>query len=238
MITIVRFYANAKDAEKAVANLKADGFGADAINHIKPTDEGDPAARVGQAIDAGHLPEFSKSTVSQALGRKRHVVSISVVYGRARPAIRVLEGCNPVDEEELPESYSTLEGLRLMSDILAIPMLSKRRHYTVSSSEGLAGFRFVFANVLGLGLLSSKAAPLSNAVGMKTLSEPKKDWHTSMGMALKSDDPAPLSSKLGMKTVLPRKTEWTSSFGFPLLSSSAAPFSKAFGLPVLTEKKG
>jgi hypothetical protein len=241
MIPIVRFYANAKNAEQAVKHLKADGFDSESIYHLKPSGEGegdaDPADRVAQEVDAGRLPKASQAAVTQALGQSRHVVSVYVTYGRGRPAVRILEDCDPVELEALPESYSNLEGARLMSEVMGIPMISQRRHYTISSSTGLAGFRFVFGNVLGLGLTSGKAAPLSDTVGLKTVYARKKDWKTSLGLPLQANDAAPLSSKLGMKTVLERKKAWTSSFGLPLQASSSAPFSNALGLPVLTEKK-
>ena len=239
MISIVRFYATADKAEKAVKDLKAGGFAADAIHHLEPGDDAqsDAAARVRTEVDAGRVPEVGRQAVRHALERARHVVSVEVVYGQARPAMDILDACGPVDEDAVPESYSSLEAARLMSDVLGLSTTSARRHYLVPGEGKLAGFRFVFANVLGLGLTSNKAAPLSETVGMKTVAERKKDWRTSMGLSLQANDPAPLSNKLGMKTVLARKPEWTSSFGLPLLSRSAAPLSGAFGLPVLTAKK-
>ena len=239
MISIVRFYANAEKANKAVKDLKAGGFAADAIHHLKPGDEAQPelATRVRNEVEAGRIPEVGRHAVRRALGQARHVVSVDVVYGQARPAMDIMDACDPVDADAVPESYSSLETARLMSEALGLRMISQRRHFTVPGEGALAGFRFVFANVLGLGPTSNKAAPLSDTVGMKTVTERKKDWRTSMGLALRANDPAPLSNKLGMKTVVARKPEWTSSFGLPLLSGSAAPLSKAFGQPVLTARK-
>ena len=239
MISIVRFYTNAEKANKAVKDLKAGGFAADAIHHLKPgaEAEADVAARVRTEVEAGRVPEVGRDAVRRALGRSRHVVAVNVIYGQARPAMDIMDACDPVDEELVPESYSSLESARLMSEALGLPMISARRHFLVPGEGGLAGFRFVFANLLGLRLTSNKAAPLSDTVGMKTVTERKKDWRTSMGLALQAGEAAPLSNKLGMKTVLALKPEWTSSFGLPLLSGSAAPFSKAFGLPLLSAKK-
>ncbi len=241
MIPIVRFYANAKNAEKAVKDLKADGFEADAIHHLKPAAEGetqaDPAERVVQEVAAGRLPKQSQKPATQALSQSRHVVSVYVTYGCARPAVRILDACDPVDEDQLPESFSNLADSRLTSEVLGIPMLSERRFFTISSSTGLSNFRFVMPNVLGLKLISNKAAPLSGAVGLKTLSTPKKDRKSSFGLPLQSKNPAPLSNKLGIKTLTTRKSERTTSFGLPLQSKSAAPLSSALGFPVLTEKK-
>ena len=239
MISIVRFYANAEKAEKAVKDLKAGGFAADGIHHLKPDDDAqaDLTARVRKEVDAGRVPAAGQDAVRRALGRARHVVSADVVYGQARPAMDIMDACGPVDEDAVAESYSSLETARLMSEVLGLSTISERRYYTIPAEGKLAGFRFVFANVLGLGLTSNKAAPLSDAAGIKTVLERKKDWRTSMGLSLQANDPAPLSGKLGLKTVLARKPEWTSSFGLPLLSGSAAPLSGALALPVLTAKR-
>ncbi|MBK1698656.1 hypothetical protein [Rhodovibrio salinarum] len=235
MTPIVRFYANAKNAEKAVKELKADGFDAANIHHFQPSAEGesDPSKRVGEEIAAGHLPQSSQGPVERALAQGRHVVSVYATYGRARPAVRILDACDPVEDEILPESYSGLEETRLTSEAFGIPMLTKRRFFTISSETGLASFRHLF----GGGLLTNKPAPFSGAFGLKTLSERKTNWESSMGLPLRIDNPAWLSSKLGMKTLLSRKSEWTSSFGLPLLSKSPAPLSAVLGLPVLTQKK-
>jgi hypothetical protein len=192
---------------------------------------------VAAEIEAGRLPPDSSRVVAEALRQGRHVVTVFTAYGAGRPAQQILDACSPVDAEDLPESYTESKEPRLMSEALGLPMISKRRFFTIDERNGLAKFRLVLGNFFGLPPVIRKAAPLSSAVGMKTLQDRPKDWQKSLGLPLLSDKgPAPLSSAVGMKTVSERPKGWTRSLGLPLLSTSAAPLSEALGLPVLKRK--
>jgi hypothetical protein len=193
---------------------------------------------VAQEIGAGRLPPECKQVAAQAQRDGRHVVTVYAAYGAGQAAVRIMDSCSPVEDERLPESFGDNAEPRLMSEAYGIPLLTKRRFFTISETQGLSKFRFVLGNFFGLPLTSKKAAPLSSATGMKVLKERPKSWTKSMGMPLlSSKGPAPLSSAVGMKTVVGRKKQWTSSMGLPLQSKSAAPFSEALGFPVLTQKK-
>lgn len=95
-------------------------------------------------------------------------------------------------------------------------------------------------------MLSHDPSPLSDALGMPTLSRTRSSASLAQGFSLSKllgiplliNSAAPLSSPIGIPTLLKEKKNRTSSFGLPLLSKSATPLSSAFRLRVLSKQKG
>ncbi len=100
-----------------------------------------------------------------------------------------------------------------LSTILGLPALSHGRSVLSRLFGELASAHFA---LFGRSALSSRAAPLSSLVGLKTLSgRSGPSWSRSFGLPiLTSGSP--------------------SSFGLPLLSRNPAPLSSLFGLRVLS----
>lgn len=93
----------------------------------------------------------------------------------------------------------------------------------------------------------SESAPLSDALGIPTLSKfesatelVNSRWALSgnFGIPLLSKSAAPLSSLFRIKVLTRAKRDWRSSFGLPLLSNKAAPLSSLFGMKtIITPRK-
>ena len=94
-------------------------------------------------------------------------------------------------------------------------------------------------------LLPHDPSPLSDALGIPTLSRVRSSTSLAKGFSLSGmfgiplliNSAAPLSSPIGIPTLLKSKKNRTSSFGLPLLSKSATPLSSTFGLRVLSKQK-
>lgn len=237
MIPITRIYASAADADKAVAKLKQEGFPESRIALLKADDQTDPAKQVTDAIEAERLPRVYKKIATEGLQQGRCVVTVHTLFGEGQSAELTMDAAGPVETERMPE-WPVWES-RLVSAAYGVPLLTKRRFMTVSDGSALLSKRrFTLPNVLGLGLLSNKAAPLSDALNMPTLRERPKTWTKSMGLDLLKKEPAPLSSRLGMKLLLERHKNWQTSLGLPIQSKNPHPLSSLLGLPVLTKRKG
>lgn len=199
MIPVFRIYASDADADNAVNKLKEAGFPTRAIRVVKPSEISDPEKGVAEAIKAERLPSFYRRVASRALKDGRSLVTIYAQFGEGQAAQIVMDEAGPVDTETLPE-WPTADN-RTVSGMFGMPLLSSEQYSTVSRSTGLSNFQYVFQSFFGLGLLTSKAAPLSDATGMSTVTSRPKEWTKSMGMSLLSDNPAPLSSAIGLRTV-------------------------------------
>jgi hypothetical protein len=236
MIPLTRLYASEADAKKAVTNLKKEGFPDNQIALLKPDDQTAPEQLVDEAVRAERLPRVYKNIATESLKQGRCVLTVHTLFGEGQAAELTMDAAGPVDTERLP-AWPTADT-RLVSAMYGVPLLAKRRFNTVSDSSALLSKkRFTLANVLGLGLLSNKAAPLSDALNIPTLRERPKTWTKSMGFPLLKSDAAPLSSALGLKPLLARHTNWQNSMGFPLLSRDPHPLSSMLGLPLLTKRK-
>lgn len=199
MIPVFRIFANDADADNAVQKLKDDGFPARSIHVVKPGDVSDAAKGVAEAVKAGRVPSFYRRVATESLQEGKSLVTIYAQFGEGQAAQLVLDGAGPVDVERMPEWPKS--DTRTASGMFGIPLLAKEPYTTVSRTTGLSSFQYVFESFLGMGLLLKKAAPLSEAVGLSTVTSRPKAWTKSMGMSLLSDNPAPLSSAIGLKTV-------------------------------------
>jgi hypothetical protein len=236
MIPLTRLYASEADAKKAVTNLKKAGFPDTQIALLKPEDQATPETQVDEAVRAERLPRVYKKIATESLEQGRCVVTIYTLFGEGQAAQLTMDAAGPVDTDRLPE-WPTADT-RLVSAMYGVPLLAKRRFNTVSDSSALLSKkRFTVPSLLGMGLLSSKAAPLSDALNIPALRERPKTWTKSMGFPLLKNNPAPLSSALGIKPLLERHKNWQNSMGFPILSRDPHPLSTMLGLPVLTKRK-
>lgn len=228
MTPTVRLYDSEERAREAARALVDDAFRADSICVLAPV-SGSAEEAVDRAIRDDAFPGSYRTTAIRALGRGLFVVSVDAPFGHGVVARRILDQCEPVDTESVPPysaghpaPFSEMLGLPVLSDAHSMIELPQRNSYT-------------FGSFLGIGLQSSKAAPLSSVLGMPTAS--RGPGERSFGMSLLSSNPAPLSSMFALKTVSAPKKDWTLSFGFPLLSRNPAPLSSLFGIPTLLKKR-
>jgi hypothetical protein len=105
-----------------------------------------------------------------------------------------------------------------MSGLMGVPPLTGNRTGQSASPDNLLPSTWTFSSWFGLGLLSTKASPLSSMFGLRTLSADPNPGTSSFGIPLSSNKPAALSSL----------------FGLPVLSRHPTPLSSPFGLPVLS----
>lgn len=228
----VRMYGSEKNARDAATRLKEAGFAEESIVLVTPA-SGKTGDDVANAVKAGNLLGHAASFYAERVRDGRSLVVVRAPFGRGQAAKEILDACSPVDTDLAPPAAPEAEWGR------GAPF------------SRAAGMRV---------LLRDSPAPMSQALGIPTLSRglsflysffgelTKHDYSLSggLGMRLLSDNPAPLSSMFGMSTISTPRGEWTHSCGLPLLSGKApfsslsdnpAPLSSALGLPLLTGKR-
>lgn len=225
---VIGIYRSEPAAEAADAALARDGF--DDRRVIHPGEDGEARARAAAA--EGYLPSGLARIYGRLLVEGASVVVVRPPFGEGGAAERIVRRS---EGYEAPPAAPPPRNPAPFSQAFEIPVLTSSRSHTELMSK------WSFSDFLGLRLISSKAAPLSSAVGMPTLSgaagEARSEWRTSFGMPLLSDKGAPLSTAVGAPTRTEPKRPWTTSFGMPLLSRNPAPFSGFLGLPTLTRKQ-
>ncbi len=235
MVEIVRLYQNATDAEKAVGNLKKEGYAADKITLLKPGEGGAADQRVDAEVEAGRLPGFYRDYAIEGVQQGRAVLIVDAPFGGGQSAEGIMDDAGPVDTERMPEW--PVASSRTTSAIFGIAELSERKFTTMAETESMKRFEYVFESFFGFGLTSKKAAPLSDAANIPTVTQRPKEWTKSMGYDMLMNNPAPLSSAINYKTVTERPKDWTTSFGMSLLSSDRTPLSSFLNMPVLTKEQ-
>ncbi len=241
MTPIVRIFESEAAAQDAAAQLTEAGHGRNRVLTLRsvaapataaPTGEAeaptvpattapDAEAMVRAAVDEGLLAVRHVRVCIDNLERGRSLVAAAINFGFGQYAIDIMERCGAVDSHTLPAYYP--RDPSPLSDLLGIPTLTKAAPWTELKSSS-----WHLSSLVGLGLLSRKAAPLSSLFGMKTLTTRKREWRTSMGLPLLSSNPAPLSSMLKMSTVTSRKGP-----DRVRLSRNPAPLSSLLGLATL-----
>jgi hypothetical protein len=248
MFPVVRFYDSEARAEAAVEKLVGRNYSRDAIIVLRPAaapasqePAGEEAApppppaapdlsAVDRAVRDGLISERYRNVAKQALQKGRYVVAVDAPYGRSLTANELMDEAGPVDRETLPEYVS--HNPSPLSDLLGLPVLTDGR-----STTRLASSHFHFSKLIGLPLLSKKAAPFSSLFGMKTLSGKQRIGDSSLGLPTLSKKAAPFSSMIGMKVLTSGKKPRGRESSVERLSGDAAPFSDILGLPVLTDEK-
>lgn len=235
MVEIVRLYQSETDAQKAIGNLKKEGFAASKIALVKADDSKAADQRVAEEIEAGRLPAFYRDYATSGLKQGRCMVVCDAPFGGGQSAEGIMNAAGPVATEAMPEW--PVKTSRTTSSTFGIAELSERRFITIDESAPLARFRHVLGSFFGLGLQSSKAAPLSDIANIPTVQQRPKEWTKSMGYNLLLDNPAPLSAAVNYKTVSDRPKDWSTSFGLKLLAADRTPLSSFLSMPTLTKEQ-
>lgn len=223
-VRVFKTEASAKAADKALAKA---GF-SDRTAFFASQVKGKERIVVEKAIENGLISERTINACIKALADGKSIVSVNAPFGTAVDAVKIMEGVKGVDKDSIgrylpsdPAPFSAAFGL---------PVLSK-----ASPTSMLARSDWTFSSLLGFGLLSNKAAPLSSLFSLPLLTARKKNRKSSFGLPLLSSTAAPLSSLFGMATVTKRKKSKDYSFGLPLLSRNSAPLSNLFGINTLSK---
>ena len=232
---IVRVYESEQQARDAANRLKEEGFSPDEVYLVTPLsgEEVDPAATVSSALLAGRVLGKQAQRYAQFVEGGHSFVAVLPPFGYAQLAMNILAEHGPIETEPRPPQRSSMawdEGAPF-SSAFQLRTIQRNQPAPFSSLLGLGtvsrGGRSFFATLFGeltdphfalfgRSSLSSRAAPLSSLVGLKTLSgRSGPSWRSSFGLPmLTSGSPY--------------------SLGLPLLSRNPAPLSSLFGLRVLS----
>lgn len=229
MTPYLRIYATEAGARAVDTRLKEDGFEQRSLL-LASALQGKEEEAVHEAIRQERLPKRNLMIAIRSLREGRSLVTVRAPYKRGRRALEIMETDDAV-ESDLLRRYAHADPSPL-SDMMRMPTLARFEPMT-----GLLPSRWSLSGKFGWPLLTHNPAPLSSKVGMKVLSEPRKERTSSFGLSLLSRNPAPLSSLFAMPTLSRSKGPRRTSFGMPLLSKEPAPLSRLFGIPTLTKKE-
>ena len=224
----LRIYATDQGARAVDTRLKEDGFEQRSLLLASQL-SGKEEEAVHEAIRQERLPKRNLMIAIRSLKEGRSLVAVRAPYRRGRQVLEIMETDDAVDSDLL-RRYAHADPSPL-SDMMRMPPLARFEPMT-----GLLGSRWSLSGKFGWPLLINAPAPLSSKVGMKVLSEPKKNWTSSFGLSLLSRNAAPLSSLFAMPTLTRSKGPRSTSFGLPLLSKEPATLSKLFGIQTLSKE--
>jgi hypothetical protein len=203
---IVRMYETEQQASDAVRKLSNAGFPDDTIFLVTPRAGGADGSSeaISTAIMAGYVLRSHARVYAEGVKHGRSLVVIHAPFGHGALATHIVDSCGPVDSGlRLPqEPVHSWDEKTPLSSALALPVLWRNQPAPFSAFWGLptlsrgrsmffstlfgelVSSKFTFSALLGLGLLSQNAAPLSSRLGLKTLSGKQGAWTTSFGLPL------------------------------------------------------
>ncbi len=235
MVEIVRLYQNDTDAQKAIDKLKGEGFAANKMTLLTPGQGGAADQRIDAEIQAGRMPAFYRDYAVEGLQQGRCVLVVDAPFGNGQTAEDIMDDAGPVDTERMPEW--PVASARTTSAVFGITELSDRKLITMADTTSMQRIKYIFGSFFGMGLTSNKAAPLSDAANIPTVTPRPKEWTKSLGYDMLMNNPTPLSTAVNYKTVTERPKDWTTSFGMNLLASDRTPLSSFLNMPVLTQEQ-
>lgn len=234
--TISRTYSSYDNAADAVAELKSTGFSEDTINLVAPAHPTDtPDEQLVASISQGGVVKAFGPVYADALRRGETLVSVRAAFGCAATVSSILDRFGPTETglddpgyEHLPYDpaapFSSTWEWKILSDNptpfsswLGWPTLLTGRS-APKSPRKLVHDPAPFSKMLGLRMLSDRAAALS----------------TRLGWRLLVDNAAPLSTRFGWPVLSGGQKIARTRFGVPLLSNNPAPLSTRFGLKLLS----
>jgi len=246
--TISRLYSSPSSATAAVEDLKASGFGDEAVHVVTPSEAQDG---IVAAVVAGGVPKAQAPVYAEGVGRGETLVSVRAPFGYATTATEILDRHGPVATDlpdhgyELPTRdpaapLSSAWGWPVLSSnptplssFLHWPTLSSRRSPPKPDPE-LVDDPAPLSKKIGMEVLSDEPAPLSKRLGWRLLSDNPWPLSTRLGWSLLSKDPTPLSSRLGWRTLSDSPAPLSARMGWRVLSDNPTPLSTRFGWRVLS----
>jgi hypothetical protein len=226
MTGYARMYETEQQAHDAVNELRANEFPENAVFMMTPgggLEEQESLEALANAVMTGSLLGDKANNYVQGLRRGHSVVAVEAPFGFGQPAIDILESFGPVDsiknqpqEPRKPSAWesdtplSTALGLSLiksgkpapLSDYWGIPTLSGRRSMLSWLFGRPLSPNFKFSSMLGLGLLTRNATPLSSLFGLSTTTSTPGPVTAGFGMPLQTSSSTPLSSMLRLPLLI------------------------------------
>jgi hypothetical protein len=238
-VTVIRVYGTHEAAENAVKELKRQRFSASDVHLVRAPEEGADAV---PAIQEAGVSKYRAERFAGALTHGGALVVVHPPFGNAALAEEVLDHFEPVTTHGIPSHEYDLgtdyeDDATPFSRLLGWKVLLRNNPAPFSDALGWSTLKkpgaHEYAQSTPGKLLGGSAAPLSNTLGLKILTENPAPLSSSTGMKTLSSDPAPFSRLLGLKTLTGKQTV----LGDTKLSHDPAPLSHALGLPVLTKNQ-
>lgn len=182
---ISRMYAKATEAEKAVEELREEGF-TDVFVVSPPSKPDVPLSAIAAQIAHGRVLLSDARIYAEGVARGGSLVTVHAPFGSGMLATNILESYETVPTGKTePAPEPVWDEAAPLSSALHIPLLSKDPA--------------PMSRVIGISPLAGSNCSLSGMIGMPLLSDGGPMGNTKWGMPLLSRNPAPLSSLLGMK---------------------------------------
>ncbi len=257
--TIARMYSRQETAEAVVKELQERGIVADDIVVVtrpaaaqsespettaSPTTTGtDPI--LASIMETG-VPPAHASIYAERVRQGDVLVAVCPPFGYGLPATQIMDSHDPI-AVDLPEAAPVGPGTRSAATSGAISGATPG----TTTSTRVRDDATPLSSALGLRVLLSDPAPLSNYLNWRTL-KPEPNSSTTLesirrqsndaaplsgkvGMSVLSDNPAPLSNKAGWRTLSPEPAPLSRKLGWRLLSDDPAPLSNKLGWRVLLD---
>lgn len=230
MFSVVRTFSSPQQAVQAADALAEAGYSRKSIYVVEPPSAELPttSAATTNVLRAGRAMREATDEQFESFEAGNTLLVVTTAFGETGRAESIVDRFQPVSLSApiLDEIPMTWDEAAPLSSAFRIPVKTKSG-YPLSEylgieilSSGLSWMSRIFpvlakpstgvSSLFGLKMRSHKAAPLSSAVGMKTITDRKRNWTSSLGMPLLSrkgpraslmNNPAPLSSLLGLPTL-------------------------------------
>ena len=193
--TINRIYASADQATAAVTELRTNGYQADEIHVVGPTDFDagkNSSDDIVVAIAKGHVLRSDAVILAEGIQKGGTLVTVHAVFGAAARALDILDKHGPI-ASGLPSKRHPTVTWDEAAPVSSALMLPTRCDDPT-----------VFATYSGMPTLMDGNASVSAAVGLPLLADQKSTLSEKFGLPLLSDNPAPLSSLFNIPLLIHR----------------------------------
>ena len=191
--TINRIYASADQATAAVTELRRNGYQADEIHVVGPTDFDagkNSSDDIVVAITKGYVLRSDAVILAEGIQKGGTLVTVHAVFGAAARALDILDKHGPIASGLPSKRHPTVtwDEAAPVSSALMLPT-------TCDDPTP-------FATYSGLPTLADSDTYASAAAGVPLLTNPRASLSEKLGLPLLSDNPAPLSSLLKLPLLI------------------------------------
>lgn len=238
MTTIARAYETEQQARDACDALVAQGVFKERIQIILPDSAASTASeglRAGKALSLHNNAE----SFAKALESGNTVVLADTHFGTGLAMSKIMDSFNPVALEPVSDVEDPYHPGTPFSYTMGMPTLirnspapfSKTFGFSIES-KGRSAFRRWFGGELG-----SSATPLSNMMGMPTLTSGSNSFFSRFGFPELSNESTERSSSFGLPLLMDEAAPFSGKIEMQCLSDEPAPLSSKLGMSVLSGEK-
>jgi hypothetical protein len=203
---ITRLYANAADAEAAVASLKAQRYGDKEIFVVGPPANGKASVEsLAATIAQAAILKSDAAILAKGVAKGGTLVILHAAFGSGSKAASLLDGHNPIPSG------------------LAAPAQAVQQYNDATP----------LSSALNWPTLLNNPTPFATFFSFPTLSDPDHLYSSKPEAILSLNDPTPLSDRLGKAVLSDSATPLSDKFGWQVLSDDPTPASNKFGWNVL-----